>query len=236
MKTETVLKSISKSLCLLAFLILIYSCQEKESPVLEEERGPTITDIEGNVYDIVEFGETWWMVQNLKTTKYRDGTVIPKVESNEEWSRLESGAWSWYENDPEADDKSGKLYNWYAASCCDICPEGWRLPDDYDVDRLASYRFAASSMIYRSSGWANEYTFSSGFRNEKGGFQNSNISSESRMGFSFYWSKNPDGFPVFPGVFMAYSITNTDGSALVVNSSVPLSTKSGAYIKCVKEK
>ena len=58
-----------------------------------------------------------WLMQNLRTTKYNDGTEIQKIEDNVVWFTLTSPAYCWHNND-EASYKEtyGALYNWYAVN------------------------------------------------------------------------------------------------------------------------
>lgn len=51
----------------------------------------TITDIDGNTYNTVQIGNQVWMSENLKTTRYRQGSPIPYVVGNSEWGILQPG-------------------------------------------------------------------------------------------------------------------------------------------------
>ena len=102
--------------------------------------GETITDIDGNVYRIVTIGSQTWMGENLKTTRYYDGTPIPLITDATEWSELETPGYCWYNNN-ESENKGlyGALYNWYAAAHPKICPEGWHVPSDEEWTVLTDY-------------------------------------------------------------------------------------------------
>jgi len=61
----------------------------------------TMTDYDGNIYDTVKIGDQVWMAENLMVTHYNDGTPIPNVTNNTTWDELTTGAYCWYNNDPD---------------------------------------------------------------------------------------------------------------------------------------
>ena len=100
----------------------------------------TVTDIDGNVYHTVTIGTQVWMVENLKTTKYRNGDPILNNTDNTEWSLLLSGAYCDYNNLPSYSEIYGKLYNWYAVNDIrNIAPTGWHVPTDAEWTTLTTY-------------------------------------------------------------------------------------------------
>ena len=111
------------------FLMLSAGCT-KEKPAVPKA-GEPVTDIDGNEYKTVQIGGQVWMAQNLDVSHYRNGDPIPQVTNEEEWVKLEIGAWCYYNNDPATGAVYGKLYNWYAVNDPrGLAPEGWHIPTD----------------------------------------------------------------------------------------------------------
>jgi len=100
----------------------------------------TVTDIDGNVYHAVIIGTQTWMVENLKTTKYRNGDIIQNLPSTSDWSYATTGAWCEYNNLSANGTKYGKLYNWYAVSDTRIlAPVGWHVASDSEWTVLTNF-------------------------------------------------------------------------------------------------
>ncbi len=99
-----------------------------------------LKDVDGNVYQTLKIGTQVWMLENLKTTHYRNGDEIPLVPNANEWSKLNAGASCAYNNDPNAIDKFGLLYNWSAVTDHrGIAPQGWHVASKDDYDALVQY-------------------------------------------------------------------------------------------------
>jgi len=104
-------------------------------------------DADGNVYATVDIGGQIWMAENLRTTKYNDGSAIPTGHDITAWAALTTGAYAVYPhsvldglNSPsDVMAVYGALYNWYAVDTRKLCPSGWRVPHDVDWQMLTDF-------------------------------------------------------------------------------------------------
>ncbi len=199
--------------------------------------GPNITDVDGNKYKTVYIGTQQWMAENLKTSKYSNGTAIQNVPDNKQWSNLTTGAWVYYNNEISNNAKYGKLYNWYAINPTangnvNICPMGWHIPTDNEWTVLIDYlgEDAGSKMKETSTtNWDSpndDATNSSLFTGLPGGYRsiygyyntigvlgNWWSSTESIAGNIFFWLYNGNG-----------GVNSSDGSK-----------RTGYSIRCLKD-
>lgn len=101
----------------------------------------TMTDQDGNKYKTVTIGSQTWMAENLRTTKYNEGTSIPNVTGDDKWSGLAGGAYCNYENSTSDDTIAtyGRLYNWDAVNTGKLAPIGWHVPSQLEWLQLINY-------------------------------------------------------------------------------------------------
>jgi uncharacterized protein (TIGR02145 family) len=117
-------------------MIFMNSCEKEENTPI----AMTLTDIDGNVYKTITIGTQVWMAENLKTTKYNDGTPIPDVTNDTAWGNLITPGYCWYFNDGGIyKNLYGALYNWYAVNTGKLAPTGWHVPSDAEWDTLIIY-------------------------------------------------------------------------------------------------
>ena len=110
----------------------------------------TVTDIDGNEYKTITIGAQTWMAENLKTSKYSNGTDIQYVNTVSEWDALakDSKAYCWNFDNINNKNIYGALYTWTAAmngasssssnpsGVHGVCPTGWHLPSDAEWHSL----------------------------------------------------------------------------------------------------
>lgn len=96
-----------------------------------------LRDGDGNVYRTVKIGDQVWMAENLRATKYIDGTPIPELKETKAWTEDRAGGFCWYNHDSATyDPLYGKLYNWFVVNSGKLAPAGWRIPTDEDWEIL----------------------------------------------------------------------------------------------------
>jgi uncharacterized protein (TIGR02145 family) len=138
------------------------------------------SDGDNNFYPVLETVNQVWMAENLKTTKYSDGTDIPLVIDNTAWTNLSTSGYCWYNND-NATYKNlyGALYNWYAINTNKLCPTGWHVPTETDwttLETLLGGRAVAGGKLKEEglTHWSSPNTGadnSSGFTGLPGGYR-----------------------------------------------------------------
>ena len=164
---------------------------------------PTVTDIDGNIYNTVQIGDQCWTQSNLKVSKYRNGDSIPSGLSNSQWSSTSSGAYAIYNNDPVNDGLYGKLYNHYAVTDSrGLCPTGWHVPSDGEwtiLENHLSGSIVAGGALKSTStqptpgGWASPNTGatnSSGFTGTPGGLRDTNGVFSTVPIYGCWWSSS----------------------------------------------
>ena len=164
------------------------------------QNSSSVTDIDGNNYDYLTYGDQVWTVENAETETYRDGTPIPQVTDVTEWQNLTTGAWCYYDNDPT----KGKLYNWYAVAGIhdndpntpnkELAPEGWHVPSSIDWTTLEN-QLIANGYNYDGTTTGNKIAKSmastTGWENsDTQGVPGNNQSINNNSGFNAY----PKGF------------------------------------------
>ena len=103
--------------------------------------GSQVSDADDNVYNVIDIGAQSWMLENLKVTKFADGTGIRLGIENSQWALEDSYAFCWFLNSESGNkDTYGALYNWTVVNSeKDLCPAGWHIPDDADWTELVEF-------------------------------------------------------------------------------------------------
>lgn len=120
-------------LALVTLILIMFSGCKKDDGTEE------IKDGDGTIYTSVTIGTQIWLKENLKTSKYNDGTAIPLVTDKTAWGNATSPAYCWYDNNVDKRNPYGALYNWYAVSTGKLCPLGWHVTSESEWKELVSF-------------------------------------------------------------------------------------------------
>jgi uncharacterized protein (TIGR02145 family) len=101
-----------------------------------------VKDIDGNVYKTVTIGNQVWMVENLRTTKFRNGDFIgTTTPATLDILGESSPKYQWAYDGKESNVATyGRLYTWYAVTDSrNVCPADWHVPSDAEWETLTYY-------------------------------------------------------------------------------------------------
>ena len=116
---------------------------------------PTLTDVDGNIYNTVQIGDQCWLRENLRTTRYADGTPIEHGNG----ASYTTPYWYYPMDDAANKPNYGLLYNWPAvvrgvtgsaanpSGVQGICPDGWHVPSVAEWTQLTDYVSSQSEYV-----------------------------------------------------------------------------------------
>ena len=150
----------------------------------------TPPDGDGNVYDIIKIGNQIWMSENLKTTKFQDGTPLDNTgqTTNAVWAAASGSTtkyWALVNGTTANTQTYGLVYNQFAVTGSttgatasnNLCPSGWHVPTAAEFTTLVTTlgtnpgTQAKSTTLWSSSG---NGTNSSGFNGLPPGYRDIN--------------------------------------------------------------
>lgn len=200
----------------------------------------------------VTIGTQQWMEKNLDVVTYRDGTVIPQVTDATAWANLTTGAWCYYDNNPDNGAIYGKLYNWYAvmgiataesatptsgeiAVRKQLAPQGWHIPTNAEWTTLGTLlggdAVAGGKMkTIGTTRWTTPNTSAtneSGFAGLPGGWRVTAGTFRHVGNYGIWWSATQYNSSIAWGRYLSYS----DG---VLNSSGD-DNRGGFSVRCLRD-
>lgn len=195
----------------------------------------TVNDLDGNNYKTIRIGSQTWMLENLRTTKYNDGTAIPLVSDKSAWIILSTPAYCWYNNDSTYKNLYGVLYNGYAVNTNKLCPNGWHISTDAEwttlIEILGGENVAGGKLKeLGTTHWRepNSYaTNESGFTALPGGTRYTNGLFFTIKTIGYWWTFT--GSNVLNGRYRSMSSTNGAVSRNYIDST------NGFSVRCVKD-
>lgn len=200
----------------------------------------SLADGEGNNYKTIQIGGQVWMAENLKSTKFNDGTAIPLEKIDLQWTNLTTPAYCWFNNnDTVYAGIYGAYYNWFSVNTGKLCPTGWHIPSDIEwqtlVDFLGGEHVAGSKL--KEAGTNNWLSTNKGATNQSGftalpaGLRGSIDGTFAGAGdYGGWWSTTEVSSGPFGAAWIRW--IHGDTSVVVRNE---IYKKDGFAVRCIKD-
>lgn len=189
-----------------------------------------VSDIDGNAYNVVEINSLQWMQQNLKVTRFNDGSnLVPYTDT----AYVPVSYYHMYNNNSTYGTTYGYLYNGYVLSSGkNICPTGWHVPAITEWSSLSTYLGGTSAAggKMKETGttyWNSPNTGadnSSGFSARGGGYYFNTYADLKNS--SIWWSNTSKRY-----VRIDYNSAGISG----ISSTLTGTDENSFYIRCKKD-
>ncbi|MCP4521981.1 MAG: hypothetical protein GY827_09885 [Cytophagales bacterium] len=117
------------------------------------ETGTTV-DIDGNAYKTVTIDGRTWMAENLRTTRYNDGTSI-ELSTIDNTKSYEIGTRSYYSDNVSNASTYGALYNQVTVNTGKLCPIGWHVATADEWENLRTATGSNGYDLKSTNNWGN---------------------------------------------------------------------------------
>jgi len=234
---------------IILLLLISFGCSEDDNNP-NEESSLTVTDVDGNIYNTIIIGNQTWMLENLKTTTFNDGTQITEHLNGMDWGDLpnQTSQYQWADTsdlnnvfDEELPfDFYGAMYNHWAIESGKLAPEGWRIPTQADFEALENYLTVngfenqEASALKSSIGWlpsSGNGTNAVGFNGLPNGYINAFGGATLGQGICTWATTNVDtSLPIGSRTRILVQLFNTE-DLLYDDNSIRI----GSGIRCIKE-
>ena len=115
----------------------------------------SVIDVDENTYPTIILGTQEWMAENLKVTRFNDGTALTQSTSSGFWGGNYQDQYLYTSVDG---NPGSNMYNYATVSGnYNICPQGWRIPSTEDwnilINGLENPQTPAGNLKSNSSSW-----------------------------------------------------------------------------------
>jgi uncharacterized protein (TIGR02145 family) len=241
-----VIKILGRAILLIGYFLMLVSFVFLFQQTSFSQTG-IVRDIEGNEYKTIKIGPQTWMAENLRATRYQDGTLIPEIQNADEWLSTKEASLSYYPNS-DATPKPNILYNWYAVNSGNLCPIGWHVPSDEKWMELERTIGMEENLIKTvgARGWNQKldgklkstekgkwqvdrdyYSNETGFNALPAGYRTNSGTFQFQKQFAYWWSSSSESEEFAWKRHLSYYRD-------IINRNVMLKN-SGLCVRCIKD-
>ena len=106
---------------------------------LHAQTSEAVLKYDGTEYPTLKIAGRVWMNENLRSSKYVDGSEIPEVTGPYSWAMATEPSYCWHENNKATYENFGAYYNLEVVRTGKVCPAEWHVPTLDDMHALIDF-------------------------------------------------------------------------------------------------